>query len=713
MDTLGSSDAGRARPTAGADALSDRGAATLRRSAQSVEDARRLFERGDLRAAAECLQRALAHDPHDYAIHLHLGDCLAALGDRPAARDAFLHAAALDLGSPDAHCALGALCIGDNASESARRHYAEALRRDAACVEAHVNLANLCRSDGDARTALDLYRRALALGGDPAMIQNNIALAQLDLGRADAAVEAARSSLAFAPDQPIVLNTLGTAQRRAGQTANAMATFARAHRTCPGHAPTALNLAGMLIDEGRYGEARSTLAGIAPSDTAKAHAVALEAELERATGNASRAATLLRDRVATGGASDVEKSNYLFALHFVPDLEQGLLTREHRRVGPMIGVTASRQSASDATRDRPAASRLRLAYLSPDFANHPVGSLIEPVIRAHDRSRWDVLCIHTDPRADAMTQRIRQAADGWLACPSGAALVVAAAIRELDIDVLVDLAGHTGGNRLDVLRLRPARHQGTYLGFPSTTGVQEVDFRLTDAQVDPDGWERYSAERLIRLPHSYYCFPEPDSAPEVLPRATGPVTFGSLNNFAKVNADVLALWFRVLAAVSDSTLLLKARAFEDAHLRRSVSDACRRAGVASERLRFAGWTDAGAAHLAHLHEVDVALDSFPYNGATTTFDALWMGVPVVTLEGRTHAGRMGASILRAAGLDELVAVDKDDYLDACVRVARDTERRREWRCTLRDRLRASPLMDLPRHVRALEDAYLAAISEES
>jgi predicted O-linked N-acetylglucosamine transferase (SPINDLY family) len=276
------------------------------------------------------------------------------------------------------------------------------------------------------------------------------------------------------------------------------------------------------------------------------------------------------------------------------------------------------------------------------------------------------------------------------------------------VDILVELAGHTRDNRLLCLARRPAPVQVTYLGYPDTTGLDAIGYRVTDWNADPAGAEAWSSENLLRLPHSYFCFRAPQSAPEVAPPPAlrnGYVTFGSFNNYAKVSPAALELWAGALRAVPGSRLYLKARALADTPTRERLLAALAALGVEPERVQLQHWTPRGEDHLAAYHRVDLALDTTPYNGATTTCEALWMGVPVLSLAGATHAGRMGLSILSAAGLADFAPASPEAFVDLSRRLAADPGQLPELRAGMRERLLRSPLMDEAGFARGLEAAY--------
>jgi predicted O-linked N-acetylglucosamine transferase (SPINDLY family) len=333
-----------------------------------------------------------------------------------------------------------------------------------------------------------------------------------------------------------------------------------------------------------------------------------------------------------------------------------------------------------------------------------VACFLAHVLEAHDRGQVEVFCYSNSRQADAVTARIRAAADCWREIHALSDEQAAELIREDGIDLLVDLAGHTGDNRLPLFALKPAPVQVTWLGYPDTTGLREIDYRITDAWADPPGRsDELHTEKLVRLPHGFAAYEPQEVAPEVAPlpaEANSFVTFGSFNNFNKLTDECLEVWARILEAVSTARLLLKCGQFDDPAMREEML-----ARFPSGRLELVGAQAGQAEHLAQYARVDVALDPFPYNGATTTCEALWMGVPVIALAGNRHAARVGLSMLTRVGLADLVATSQDEYVANAIELAADLSRLRTLRARLRDMMRSSPLTDGRQLAVELQAAY--------
>lgn len=351
--------------------------------------------------------------------------------------------------------------------------------------------------------------------------------------------------------------------------------------------------------------------------------------------------------------------------------------------------------------------RLRLGYLSADLREHSVARFLLPLLRGHDRERFELHAFSTSERHDAVSEEIRGLVEHWHDVSRMNDSAIARLVAELRIDVLVDLGGHTANNRLRVFAARPAPISLTYLGYPDTTGLRCIDHRLTDAIADPVGEaDRLASEQLLRLAPTAWCF-EPGVDVPIVPAPAGPTVFACFNAMHKVGEATLRTWARILARLPDAKLWIKAMALSEAEAREALLRDCELHGLDRSRVVVLEPTPTREAHLALLGQAHVALDAFPYDGTTTTCDALWMGLPVVSLRGRVHAGRVSASLLAALGLADCVAEDLDGYVERAVELAEDRARRDRLRAELRARFSASPLGDARRFVPAYEASLRA------
>jgi predicted O-linked N-acetylglucosamine transferase (SPINDLY family) len=532
----------------------------------------------------------------------------------------------------------------------------------------HNNLGVALLEQGRPDAALAAFDQAIRLGAATATAHNNRGVVLDRLGRRDEALASLHEALRLDSDYPDAHFNLGNVLRTLRRCDEAAAAYRRVLQLRPDHAAAHNNLGNALKDQGLIDEALACF----------------------------------RTAVALAPANAAWHSNLLLTLHYHPGVDAAGVFAEHRR-------WAERHAPPLPQPPRPAepvvGRRLRVGYVSPDFCVHSVARFIEPVLASHDHQAFEVVCYADVARPDRVTQRLRGLADRWRSIAGVPDARAAELIRSDGIDVLVDLAGHTAGNRLPLFALRPAPVQVTYLGYGYTTGMSAIDYCLTDAVLDPPGTtEQYHTEEVVRLPEVAWCY-QPDDGPEVGPLpclGAGHVTFGAFHNLAKVTPEVLAVWSRVLTAVPGSRLLTVTGVGKETDERLRATFA----GHGIDPARVSLLPRQGRQDYLRLHrQVDLGLDSFPFNGGTTTCDSLWMGVPIITLAGGSYPARQGASLLSHLGRHDLVASTPQGYVDAAVRLANDPGRLRDLRAGLRDRMKRSTLTDARRFTRGLEDVY--------
>ncbi|MFE1602197.1 O-linked N-acetylglucosamine transferase, SPINDLY family protein [Methylobacterium sp. ID0610] len=570
------------------------------------------------------------------------------------------------------------------------------------------NLASLLCAAGRAADAIAVLTRALRAAPEAAGLRASLAALVAESSGPDRARPLAEGALALQPDLPEAWFHLGNLLRSHGERAGAERAYRRATRARPDFAGAWSNLGDMRAEAGALAEA------VACYRTALGHRPDLPqprvnlGEALKAQGLAREAAILLQDGLALHPDLPLLHANLLLTLHYLPAVPPPVLARAHAHWNRRHAA-GFRPDLPVYAHARDPARRLRIGYVSPDLCTHACASFILPLFGAHDRRAVEVVAYALSERRDAVTERLERRVDLWRPLSGHDDAEAAALIRADRVDILVDLAGHTAGARPLIFARTPAPVQVAWLGYPDTTGMPAIGHRLTDAWADPpgpsDGWH---SERLVRLPGGFLCFePLAEAEPGPARGPEEPPTFGSFNNLAKLTPQVVALWGRLLRAVPGSRLVLKSGALADSWTRERYRTLFARAGVGAERLILAGHVAAMNEHLRAYHRVDVALDPFPYNGTTTTCEALWMGVPVVTLAGTHHVARVGVSLLNACGLPDLVAETEDAYLDIAAALAADPARRATLRTELRRRMLAAPLGDPARFARTVEAAYRA------
>jgi protein O-GlcNAc transferase len=394
-----------------------------------------------------------------------------------------------------------------------------------------------------------------------------------------------------------------------------------------------------------------------------------------------------------------------FLLNYVPGVTNDEMLRAHQAYGAMLAST--HHALPLKPYDRAPNGKLRVGIISADFRSHSVAYFIEPFMRHFDRSRFELFGYQLNMVGDAVTARLKSFANKWAVFGYISDHGIIEKVRADKVDVLIELAGHTNCHCLPAMQFRAAPVQATYCGYPNTTGVHSIDYRLVDKHTDPPGTEKYATEKLIRLEPCFLSYQPPEHAPEPAPLpsiASGSVTFGSFNTPSKLNDTVVKLWAKVVLAVPGSRLLLKGMTFADADLQTVTLARFEAAGLDKSRITIHSHKASLADHLALYGSIDIGLDPVPYNGTTTTCEAMWMGVPVITMRGTRHAGRVGVSLMHAVGLTEMIAEDEAGYIELAVGLAGDRERLTALRGSLRDRVRNSPLCDGPGFARSLERA---------
>jgi predicted O-linked N-acetylglucosamine transferase (SPINDLY family) len=401
------------------------------------------------------------------------------------------------------------------------------------------------------------------------------------------------------------------------------------------------------------------------------------------------------------------QSNFLLCHMYIPEINPEAVFHEHRKWGL---AKVKKTPASFKFKPRTPGAKLRVGFVSADLCHHPVAHFIEPLFREYDRETFEFIAYGDQRKSDEFSERFAKQVDLWRETCSLSDQSLGKQIYEDRVDILFELSGHTAYNRMGVLAMKPAPLLASYLGYPGSTGLPTIDFRITDTLVDPAGMtEKFHTEKLIRLGRSAWCYEPDECAPEIaaLPfQKNGFITFGCFNNMAKLNSDLFGMWADILLQVPNSHLRLKARTLTDERVKQDLKEYFTSKGIAAERLDFFGHTRKIHEHLAHYDQVDIALDSFPYHGTTTTCEAMWMGCPVVTLAGSTHVSRVGASLLTAVGFEEFINENRKDYVAKVAELAGNSDRLSILRNGMRERLKASPLMDASGFSREFEKALL-------
>lgn len=566
-------------------------------------------------------------------------------------------------------------------------------------------LGRITHKSGNPDIAAALIRKAVSLEPHHARYHRGLGVALLERGKILEATRSFERALELAPDYLNAMVGLGTALREQGEHERARAWFLKALMLAPDSPDLYCQVGRTFEDRFQHSTAQTYY------ERARALAPGSGRVLNNLAGpllghgRIAEAVDLLRRAVELEPEMELVHSNLLFVLHYLPDCARDVLASEAR-------AWAQRHAASLARETRPHANvadpgrRLRIGYVSADFHRHPVGYFLESVLREHDKSQFEVFLYANHRGVDDLTQRLCGAADRAVSLVGIVDRVAEEVIRRDGIDILVDLSGHTGGVRLPLFARKPAPVQATWIGYFDTTGLEAIDYIILDRFVCPPGDESLYTERVVRLPESYLCYaPQTDNPVAPLPALSrGQVTFGCFNKTAKINSSVVAVWSQILRALPMARLCLKDGSFDDPGVREHFTSLFEEHGVTANRLTFLGWSPY-ADYLTAYGDIDIGLDPFPFNGGTTTVEALWMGVPVITLAGDHFVSRMGVTHLSAVGLPQLIAESPESYVEKAVSLAGDPRGLAEMRAGLRDRMRRSPLCDAPRFTRGLEAAY--------
>ena len=583
--------------------------------------------------------------------------------------------------------------------------YQQALRLEPFSARALINLGNVKSLLNDDDAARSYYQRALDFEPDNSSALLNLGNAQLAGQLYEAAALSYRRAIAARPDWVEAHIGLACALDEQQLGDEALECYRTALQLNPAHTGAAFNASVLLLERGAGDEARLIVTRCLEHVPEDPPLIQRLSEIERDAGNLKESVKLLRRLAGGNPDSQPIQSIYLFNLNFLPDITAEEILAQHLEFGSRLEASIVPHAFPVATADD-GERRLRIGYLSADFKRHPVANFIAPVLRNHDRHHVEVFCYYMEETEDNVTQWLRGLSDHWRDVSGMTDDEFFSSIRADKIDILVDLSGHTAGNRIGIFARRAAPVQITWLGYLGTTGLSRMDYRLCDAHTDPAALaESWQTETPLRMPDSQWCY-EPIGdmpGPSPLPRlSNGYWTFGSFNNGRKLNEVVLMAWAEILKSLPESRLLIFG--MQTAEGRRWVSNCLLREGIDASRVEIFDRLPVDH-YFAAFGKVDVALDTFPYNGATTTCDALMMGVPVLTVSGRRSLSRGGVSLLKTIGLDTWIAESESDLAKTAVALLTDIAEIEQLRASLPLRMKASPLMDAERYCRNLERKY--------
>lgn len=633
-----------------------------------------VHQTGRSERGVELISKALRGRPDYVDAHFNLGKVFKAQGKPDQAASCFRRALALKPDYAEAHFNLGIALFEQNRPDEAAACYRRALTLKPDYSEAHNNLGVTLHDQGKLDEAAASYRRALSLKPDFVQVRYNLGITLRDLGELEEAAASFRQVLNVKPEYAEAHYNLGVILNDQGKTDEATACYRRALALQPDLAEAHNNLGSILKDQG---------------------------QLDEAVAGFRRALTLKPDYTEA-------HSNLLMCLNYLPGLSGADYLNEARLFGRKAGEKVTARFTGWTCSAKP--KRLCIGLVSGDFRNHPVGYFLENMVANLnvDASRIDLVAYPTQHNGDDLTARIRSGFASWKPLWGLADKTAASLIHEDGVHILIDLAGHTRHNRLPVFAWRPAPVQVAWLGYFASTGMAEIDYLLADPVSVPESHQAHFTEKVWYIPETRFCFSPPvlseNLEPSPLPALVkGYLTFGCFQSLSKINDEVLAAWSRILRAMPSARLTVQNRQLHSPAMRDELLGRLARNGIDPERATLK--RSAPRAEYLEAHaEIDIILDTFPFTGGTTTCEALWMGVPTVTLAGETMVARQGASLLSCAGLTDWIAENEEEYVKKAQGHAADPEKLSRLRAGLRERLLVSPLCDAPLFARNLEAA---------
>ena len=671
-----------------------------------LAEALALHRHGRLQEAEQCYARVLAQQPTNIPARYHQGLARLQRGDLDGGIKALRQVIKRAPDHVEAHFNLGKAHLERNQPAEALAHFQRVLALAPGVAEGHFYLGLTLVQLGRHAEAVPPFEQAIALRPDLAEAEFNLGSALNDLGRHPDAVAHFERALALRPGFAEAHNGLGNALLEGGSLAAALSHFKQAALLRPNFAEAHNGLGQVLLRSGQLevalGQFEQAIA-LMP-DFAEAH-LGLGQLLCR-WGRVDEGLAHIERAVAVSPDVSSYLGSLLFHLHYHPGLRAAEVAARHRGFGERFEASLKSGWQPHANLADPERA-LRVGFVSSDFRRHSVGYFMADLLPGLRTIGLELVAYANQQEHDDMSDHLKRQFAMWRECKRLSDDELATQIRADGIDVLVDLSGHTDGNRLKVFARKPAPVQVTYLGYPDTTGLTAIDYILGDPRMFPRDEEVLYVEQPWCLPDTSLCFMPPDLPVEVgpLPAAqNGFVTFGCLNKREKINDAVIEVWANILQAVPGSRLLLQNKPYGDAGIASYVRRCFAERGIKTDRVELIGklsWQE----HMEAYNRVDIALDPFPYNGTTTSVEGLWMGVPLLALKGDRLVSHMGESILHTMGMPEWIAADKDDYVAKAAAFAADLSALAAVRAGLRQRLLASPICDAPRFARNLEAAF--------
>jgi len=664
--------------------------------------------KGQLDKAISTFEKAIQLNPNLFTAYYSLGLTYHEKGLLDNAIDYYLRALQMNNNLPDLCYQLGLAFQEKEQFNFAIDYYQKAIQLNPNHYAAYNNLGIILKEHGSIKEAITSYNKAMQINPNVAFIHNNLGDAFYQKGNIEDAIDSYERALQIDPTLTSAYNNLGNAFAKRGEFDKAIIYYEKATLSSRNAFEAYNNLGIALYHKGQLHEAISHFERALSINQNYSNAYTSLAMALKDKALYDEAEKHLRHALQLNPNSSDTYSNLLFYMNYNPRYTSRDIFIEHLHFQELFAQPLYSKQLPHSN-DRSISRRLKIGYVSPDFRKHSVAYFIESVLREHNREGFEVFCYSDVVNRDSVTQRIQECSDQWHIIVGISDDVVTELIHKDQIDILIDLTGHTGSNRMLLFARRPAPIQITWVGYPATTGLSTIDYKIIDRYTDPPGvTEQEYTEELLRLSESFLCYlPDPDSPTvSILPRLTsGHITFGSLNNVAKISTEIVTLWAQILKKVPHSRLILKSKNFSDTRACDYLIDMFIRKGIVAESIELLLAEPSTRGHLNVYNRIDIGLDTFPYHGTTTTCEAMWMGVPIITLRGNTYASRVGGSLLSNIGLSELIATTGNDYIEIAVHLANDLGRLQLLRERLRYMMKSSPLCDAKKFTANLEMCY--------
>jgi protein O-GlcNAc transferase len=670
---------------------------------------------GNLTKARQIFERTLKIAPAFFPAALNLANLVRDIGESQLAIELYQHAITLNPQHPKPRVNLARLLRSMKCLKETRDVLNTAMQAGASNLETLYEQALLEYESGEPDKAMSTTQKILKLQPNYGSAYTLIGLVEYERGNVDTAVRWWNELARLEPGNPEPHINLGTLRQKEHRHEQAVSHFRDAVRRAPDDLGANLKLGLILSTTGHVSEAMQIGERLARLSPNRPEGFSLLANGLHEQGLCEQSRAAFDEALSKKTDDTTLIGNALFSSLYSDALSDTEILKIHSELSLKLHQLATQndEPVRCTVRIRDAGSRIRVGYLSPDLLKHPVGYFVEPILTYHDRENFEVICYSDNASTDELTKRLRNLELTWHECSAWSDGRLEEQIRSDELDILIDLCGHTAKNRAMLLARKPAPILATYLGYPGKTERPANDWLIADHHLCPSEQKIDSHERIARLGNCFLCYqPQPDSPDVAQPpfEKNGFITFGSFNHLAKLTDSTIRLWSRVLDAVPDSRLVLKALPLADKETRDLTQRRFADCGIDTTRIDPLPPTVPLSAFLAEYSRMDIALDTVPYNGGTTTCDALWMGVPVVTLPGGRFCSRMGASVLSSVGLKEFVATNSNDFVRLAAALAADTQRLRTIRSSLRNQVQDSLLCNSEEFSRNFEETIRTMVS---